>query len=510
VSKARSSVVLSAASIFGLGLNFLALPWLIRWLGPAEWGLLLYFQTLSLYVGLIDIGFTNGAIKRMAEAFGDEDRAQAWKVQRCLFWVQLALGTGGLFIFALLALGVATSASFAAFLLPTTNEHIYRLEWLLPLIGTSFWINAATGALTPVFVAGEKFGSMAVRDAIQRVLSLALGLIAARTYGTLFAYLLASNIGAVLGFLLNFVTLRRAFPDFALRPQFDKHVFRDLSIIGGRSYVHRIGSMLANSVHIPLMAKAGGAVLPTQYQLAGRVPEAIKAIVDPISQTVLPHLTREAAKDRQLFARSVERYSMIGLGLGISLILVPAGFGSAILAVWAKNNPALTPVSHIVLLLLGIYFTFELFFIMLTKAFYALGTLHYMAPFSLFNAAATLVLTVPVVRNFGLVGIAVQNVAIDLAQLVPMLWVVKRYAAPDLRLWSQLRNILIAMGVGVGVALGAFWLVNFEPIASHPWLALAFIPIASAVTFALLATLRPVPLPEDLRRVLGRSRVPVE
>jgi O-antigen/teichoic acid export membrane protein len=504
LSKAKSSIFLSAASLFGLGLNFLALPWLIRWIGVNEFGLFGYLQVIALYVGLIDLGYTHGAVKRMTEAFGRGDREQAWLVQRCLLTVHIRLGLIGFGILALISVTAASSPGLAGWLFPPGTSGVYQRDFLLVLIGGSFLLGAVSGALAPVFIAAEKFQSMAVRDAVQRIVSLAAGLWAAYTYGTLFAYILASTLGTITGFLFNFFTLKRSFADFRLRPGYDKEVFRDLKQIGVRSYVHRIGSMMANSIHKPLMAQADSAAMIARYELASRVPEAIKAIVDPVSQTVLPQLTREAATDSSAFARSVERYSMIGLGLGVSLILVPAGFGLAILKVWAGNNPAVTPVTDIVLLLAAVYFTFELFYIMLTKAFYALGNMHLMAPFSIFNGVATLLLTVPMVRNFGLVGVAVQNVAIDLVQLVPILLVVRRHAATDLRVWSQAVNVLIAVGIGAGIAVGAFYMMRLEVFARSPWLAIALIPVFSAATFFLLVGLRLTPLPEDVRKLLRR------
>lgn len=504
MSKAKSSIFLSAASVFGLGLNFLALPWLIRWIGVNEFGLFGYIQVIVLYVGLIDLGYTHGAVKRMTEAFGREDREQAWLVQRCLTTIHIRLGLIGFGILALLSGAAAASPAIASWLFPPGTADVYQRDILLVLIGVAFFIGAISGALAPVFIATERFQSMAIRDALQRIVALAAGLWAAYTYGTLFAYILASTLGTVTGFLFNFFTLKRAFADFRLRPGSDKEVFKDLRTIGARSYVHRIGSMMANSIHKPLMAQADSAALIAKYELASRVPEAIKAVVDPVSQTVLPQLTREAADNSTAFARSVERYSMIGLGLGISLILVPCGFALAILKVWAGNNPAVTPVTDVVLLLLAIYFTFELFFIMLTKAFYAQGNMHYMAPFSIFNGIATLLLTVPMVRNFGLVGVAVQNVFIDLAQLVPMLFVVRKYAAKELRVWSQLFNVLLSVGIGITIAVGSFYMVRLEVFANSPWLAIALIPVFSGATFFLLVGLRLTPMPEDVRKLLRR------
>lgn len=497
MTKGKSSLFLSAATLFGLGLNFLALPWLIRWIGPDGWGLYIFIQTLVLYVTLIDIGFGVAAVKRMSEAFGLGDMPAVWRVQRCYMGAQLVLGAVGAGLFLLLG-------GFLPF--PSTRTPVYERHWLLAIVGASFFVSSLSSALSPVFVASERFVAMAVRDAIGRVLSLAFGLYAAYQYGTLLAYLLATLAGSFAGFVLNFATLKLAFSDFRLRPSFEPAVLRDLAVLGFRGYVHRIGSLLANSVHLPLMAYAGGAALPARYQLAGRIPEAMQAIVSPVSQTVLPQLTREAAQDSGSFARSVERFSMIGLALGVSLILVPAGFGYALLQIWAKNNPALDPASSLVLLILGLYFAFELFYVMLTKAFYALGVPHYMAPFSLFNGLATLALTVPVVLNFGLVGVAAQNALIDLIQLYPMLRCVRRRAVPELNVRGTLLNVVAATGIGLAIAGFAFWLVRTPALQAGPWLALALVPAFSAGTFFLLVGLKISPLPEDLRRLAAASR----
>lgn len=496
MSKARSSLILSAASFFGLGLNFLALPWLIKWIGPGEWGLFIFLLTISLYVGLVDVDLSNGAIKRMTEAFHEGDSERAWRIQRCQFAAHILLAVAGFAFFVLLGSVIP---------LPKTAEMIAHREWLIPLVGVNFLVNALSAAMGPPFVAGERFAEMAIRDTVQRILSLSLGIYAAYAYGSLFAYMLAWNAGALIGFVLNFVTLKLSFRGFRLSPTWDRAILHDLFVIGVRGYPHRIGSIVSNSVHLPLMAYAGTAETPARYQLAGRIPEAVMSVVSPSVVTALPQLTREASSDPRAFAKSIERYSMISLGVGISLILVPAGFGKALLDIWARNNPALTSSASSVLLLLGLYFTLELFYMTMTRAFHALGKPHCIAPFSLFNAAATLALTYPIVLNYGLVGVAVQNVAINALILVPMVFAIRKWAAPSL---DARRHILMAVStiaIGSGIAVSAYLLVRTPLFLARPWLSLATTPLFAVATLAILVGLKLVPLSDDLRRRLRRE-----
>ncbi|MFY9233984.1 MAG: oligosaccharide flippase family protein [Fimbriimonadaceae bacterium] len=469
------------------------------WIGPDEWGLFIFLQVISLYVGLIDVDLSNGAIKRMTEAFALGDREGAWRVQRCQFGAHIALAGIGFLAFLLLSTVLP---------LPQTALPIEQAGWLFFLTGTNFVINALSAAMGPPFVAGEKFAAMAIRDSIQRVLAMAVAVWAAYTYGTLFAYLLAWNVAALFGFVLNFITLKISFHDFRLAPAWDRSIMKDLFTIGVRGYVHRIGSVLANSVHLPLMAYAGNAATAARYQLAGRIPEALMSVVSPGMQTVVPHLTREAADDPQAFAKSVERYSLIALGAGIALILVPAGFGKAFLDLWARGNPALSASASLVLVLLGGYFTLELFYMMLTRAFHALGTPHYAAPFTLFNAAATLVLTVPVVLNLGIAGVAAQNLAVGLVMLVPMVLVVKKRAASELDVSRHVFRAVASLALGAAISVAAFWLVRTPVLEGRPWLALALVPLFSACAFGLLVRLGLVPMPHAIAARFRSKAVP--
>lgn len=497
MSKARSSLFLSAASFFGLGVNFLALPWLIKWIGPGEWGLFIFLLTISLYVGLIDVDLSNGAIKRMTEAFHAGDDERAWRVQRCQFGAHIFMALAGCAAFVLLGLVLA---------LPTTGGFVAHREWLMPLVGINFLINALSAAMGPPFVAGERFAEMAIRDSVQRILSLAMGIYAAYAFGTLFAYMVAWNAGALIGFAVNFITLKLSFPAFRLRPAWDKAIIKDLFVIGVRGYPHRIGSIISNSVHLPLMAYAGSTVTPTRYQLAGRIPEAIMSVLSPSISTVLPQMTREASSDPSAFARSIERYSMMSLGIGISFILVPAGFGAALLDIWARNNPALTAQAPLVMLLLGGYFTLELFYMTMTRAFHALGKPHCIAPFSLFNAATTLALTYPVVLRFGIVGVAVQNLAINGLILIPMTLAVKSWAAPELPSLRIAAKACMGLLVGAAVASAAFILMGTAALESRPWIALAMAPVFCGVAFFLLAALKLAPVPKEIASLAAQFR----
>jgi O-antigen/teichoic acid export membrane protein len=474
------------ATGIGVVLQLLAVPLYRQWLGEDGYGIVLFLIALIGYVGLLDLGFGHGAIKRMVEALEAGDLERSQRIQRCHLFLQVGLSLLGLAVFGSFALYVQTPPGYQ--LGPDQRSLLFVLT------GVQFAFVALHANMSAVYVSHELFVRAAVRDAAIRLGSVALTVAAVAVYRHPIAFLASTALTGAVGFVVNLAAVRRYGHNYHLLPRWDGGIARDLAIIAFRGYLHRMGSVVSNSAHMLIIPYATQAAVLARYHIPSRIPEALNNILGTSAQTVLPKLTRDALVPGPGFARSIDRYAMIGLCLGLAFVLIPSAFGEPLLELWLRGDAI--PGGALVVLLLGIYFALELYFAFIAKVFYALGNQHRLALFSLFNAVATIVLTIPMVRAYGIVGVAAQKVLIDLLQIVPMALVLRRHASSEFSVGRHLVRVSAALAIGIGLAVGLY--LAGQALQTL-WFLLA-LPLAAVVTVLVLAGLRLMPVPEGITR----------
>jgi len=473
LSKVANSAYLIAANAAATAIQFVSVPLLLRWIGKPAYGVYLYVAVVAVYVGVATPGLYNAAQKLLTERFAAGDEEGAWRVQQ----TQLAMA---------LAFAAVSALAFLALGLVLRLDGVDRptLVWMFALYACAYALALVNGALVAVLSAREMFRSVAIRQSLEPLAGAAVALALAYFVRTPIAVVAGGLIGSMTGFALNALTLRRSFPRFRLRPRFDRSAASEIWAISLRGWPQAIVLAVAGSADRMLLPAAGlGSASIADYTIPYRLPETLNRLLSPALATVVPELTRQNAAGPRGFAEKLHRYGLQSMLLASALILVPSGFGGPFLRLWLGDQAPREGAA--IVLAIGFYFALNYYYNLMVKAFVAQGRMHLAVPFSLFNAVATLALTVPVARAYGIQGVAWMNAAINLAQFGAFLVYLRRTVAPGFPLAEHLRRCLPLLLAGAGLAWGAHLWCSTPWAGRHPLAALA---VGAGLSLAFLAS----------------------
>lgn len=499
MARVAGSISLVATGGVSLLLRMATVPLYLVWLGEERYSLYLYLLFLTGFVSLTNLQFVEGAKLRLTEAFARNDHEGAWRVQQA--FTSLSLVTA--------LVGLVTVAGLA-FVLPFPAGSSSEASRMCVLFGLAYAATVMGESLHPVLYAQDKFQQLAVREFFVSTGGAVAGIALVSIYRTPLALAGVAAINGVVGTLMLWILTRRLYPEFRVRPRWIPEVNRDLLRIGLRSYLHRAMLTVSTTVDKILLPHALPLRQLSHYQVPSQIPITLQRVMDPIQNTLRPELTRKGMAGSADLAASTERFARIVLGIACCAILIPSSFGAPILALWLPHGVSM-PQGQLVMLALGAACTLELFHGVFNTLAYAVGRPHVLLPVSALNALATLTLTVPLARAYGVGGVAVQNLTLFAVLLPLLLWQVRRHCAAAISVSRMLRDTGATLGVAAAcVAAGWVW-TNVPWVAPRPWAGIAAAPLLSLACWAVLrrAGITPhVRLPKPLRLLeFGEDRL---
>ncbi|MCH7945132.1 MAG: oligosaccharide flippase family protein, partial [Armatimonadetes bacterium] len=393
MSKTTDTLRLGAARTVGIVVQLVSVPIVWDILGADLLGVCYFLIIVGRWVSLLDIGYGDGAQRLMTRAFDSDDGRKGFSVYQTHVVLLLVHAAVGFAVFALLGQfveipnlpnGTATGPLFLA------GASVFAAQYLFQ--GTSVYFNAR-----------RQFKYLAVANGSQYLISglLALGL-------TIWlrrpeAYLAGFAIGAGCVVLANLACGLMQARKVAERQIFDKEAFRYSFGFGARLYLTKLSSVTVGTIdRLAIMDVLGPGQL-TAYTNAARIPEAASQTF-PLNQTLLPDYTRAHMEGGKQFASQVERSTRISLMVGCGLILVPCAFGGPVLQLWLQEK--FVPEMAIVMLLIGVFRAFEVFFSGIAQVFLAHGTPQRVTFLMMAHLLLVLLFIYPAVRIYGLVGVA--------------------------------------------------------------------------------------------------------
>ncbi len=487
MSKARNSAYLVAANVLTLMVQLFTIPLLIRWLGAPAYGGYVWLFNVANFVLLASPNVLQASQKRITEAFAAGNSALAWQIQQTQLAVCSAVAVvGGL---GFVVLGPLIKS-------PDVALESSTLAKMFAMAGVAYFFNLMNASLVSVLAALERFRQLAIRQSVERVVGVLTSLGLAYVYRSPVGIFAGLAFGGCVGFIYNIITLKRDQREFALRPRFDRVIANDLFGLFFKGYPHRLLNGLGSSADRMVMPYGGVSLSQVaDYGVAYRIPEAINGLLIPVTDTVVPDLTRKASSNLRHFAESLNRQSLTCLALSACFILVPCSFGGPLLPLLLHKYPE---NGNLAMYFIAFYFVFQFYFAMLSKPFYALGNLQYLAPFSGFNAVATICLTIPAYHWMGIAGVALMNAAISAVQFIPYVFQVRRRATEFFDVGAHLRKAFSILGVSVTVSCAGLYVSSSGGAHQNPVLMLLIAPLFAFATFGLTIRMGWVQLPENI------------
>ncbi|HEY5914229.1 MAG TPA: polysaccharide biosynthesis protein [Verrucomicrobiae bacterium] len=305
-------------------------PFLVRKLGPAAYGLIPLASSITSYMALITLGLNSAVGRYLTIAFEQGDQERANRIFNTSFWGSIVL-TGFLLVPA--TLGVA----FVEHLIRVPEGFEIQARWLFAATTAAFLLNEIKTPFDVSSFCRNRFdlrNVVAVGEVLVRV-----GLVVALFYALspsinfvgfgIFTGTVVSAAGAVWLWRVLTPSLR-----VNLR-HFDWGILRELTGTGGWVVINHVGAILYLSIDLLVANRLFGAEQGGRYAAVLQLPLLIRTLGSTIgavfSPTVLYYYARRDLDGLMTYlARTVKCLGLM-LALPISLL---CGFAEPVLRLW--------------------------------------------------------------------------------------------------------------------------------------------------------------------------------
>jgi membrane protein EpsK len=333
VKRGRFSVNL-AANLGYLGLSLAVgvwyVPFLVRHLGPAVYGLIPLASTLTTAMALITVGLNIAVGRSLTIALEHEDHRQANRIFNTSLWGSLVLCLGLLVPAALIVLNLESVVR-----VPTGLENEAR--WLFAGVIAAFLLNEVKTPFVVSAYCRNRFdlynlvatGEILVRVSLVIILFYALSARVQYVGAAILCGAMVSVVGAVWLWRQLTPTLRIVLHDF------DWAVLKNLASTGGWVIVNQLGAILYLGIDVVVANRLFNAELAGKFAAVLALPLLIRTLGVTIGAVFSPTATYYyARRDTDgLVTYMRQAIKCVGLMLAVPIGLICA-FSEPVLRLW--------------------------------------------------------------------------------------------------------------------------------------------------------------------------------
>ncbi|MEY2480088.1 MAG: hypothetical protein QOI04_1015 [Verrucomicrobiota bacterium] len=402
--RARSVVQGTASGLLGRGLGFLtsiiSIPLTVRYLGSERYGVWITISSALTFLSFTDFGLANSMTNALGRAYGEEDRHAARRCVSSAFFVLCAIA-----IVVLIA-GGSSVAHIANFLFPRARP-VVRSEIIdaLTVAMSIFALNFPLLTVNRILAAHQESAIANLWAMAGSVANLAAILVVIWFRGGLWWLVLGCS---GLGLIINAASAIWLFEFHKpwLRPSLwavDRKIVRELFSAGWRFFVIGTAWMINSQTDNLVIAHYLGARQVTPYSVTFRL-FAIATMLQTLAYPSLwPAYTNAfAQRDFAWIRRTFRSSLMVSFLATLAILIVLVVFGRSIIRLWAGAN-AVPPFPVIVWMAIWNLMLSTLY--VASCLLSATGHLRGMTIYGSTSAVLNLVLSIVLVRFYGMSGV---------------------------------------------------------------------------------------------------------
>ena len=499
------NLAINYSSFIASGLVMLLLsPFVVRSLGPVEYGIWSLLNVLTGYMGLLDLGVRGSTGRHINLYLGREDHAAVDQTVRT-----------SLAFYSILAFFILAAAGLLGWVFPHAFSSVpveYRpvLMWLVPLMAVNVLTSAASAVFASVLTAHERFDLACGID---------LFTLGARTIGAVWV-LLAGNGLVGLAFVVvgsNLLPLignawlgKRIYSPLRFWPlHVNRERLRELGTYGVGIFIATVAWKVIGQTDLMIVGIAIDVASVTVYSVGAMLVYYSTNLTTLICKTFQPSLQKAVARNemgsaRWIFFREVRLASLVGIPAYVGFILYAQPFIRLWMLGPSFGESSVRSAATVMGILAGAKLL-SLFEISSGPLLWSMGRVRFIAGMSILQALVNLGLSLVFVLAFGwgLWGVALGTFASRfLVATFPVPWYACRTANIDFR------DYVAQIGGRGLIAIGLFgcWCYAAKlvvPCTTWPMFALSvMLALAGFVPIALL-----ILIPEsDRTRVRNKLR----
>jgi len=388
------------SSWFALGVNILLgiflSPLILHKLGDTAFGLWVLTFSITGYYGLFDLGIRSSIVRYVSKYVAVRDQNALARLVSTSLFLYTAIG-----IFSLLVTLTATFYVTSLFHIP--SQFSADSHWLLLIVGASVSIGFPLGISAGILEGLQRFYILNWTNIVSGLLR-AAGIIYVlrQGYGILAVALITVGLPTIAAFIRCVVAFRLLATPLGLR-FVDRATFREIANYGGTTFIIVIsGQLRFRSDEIIIGAFLSSAAI-TYFNIGARIVDYAVQVVTSLAQIFVPMSSESEAvgetdRLRRIFIAGNRVCALIMFPLCALLVVL----GKSVIELWVGKK--YVPLSYPVLVIMLIPST--LFFCQASsgRILFGMGRHRTWAIVTLLEGIANLILSILLVRPYGIIG----------------------------------------------------------------------------------------------------------
>ena len=455
------------SSWFALGVNVLVgiflSPYILHRLGDEAFGLWILIFSATGYYGLFDLGIRSSIVRYVAKYSATKEYDELNRLVNTAMFSYSGIGA--------LAMAVTLIAAYylnSIFRIPA--EFVAMARWLLLIVGTAVSVGFPLGVFSGILEGLQRFYLLNFTNVSSTLLRALLIVIALRHGRGLPSVALITVSLPLLGSLVNAVAVFRHL-SLRLGPQYvSRPSFRRIASYSGTTFLILVAGRLRFKTDAVVIGTFISAAAVTYFTIGSRLVEYATEVVHSMAQIFVPMSSQSDAvgdlgRLRQIFVAGNRMCALVIFPISAILVIL----GKSVIEAWVGARYVAT--SYPVLLILLIPSTVMLMQTTSSRVLFGMGKHQTLAKVTLAEGIANLVLSIILVRKFGIVGDAL-GTAIPLSCTILLFLPHHLCRLLRLRVVSYLRHAFL-LPLGLTIPLVCVLLLMRRWFIPHHYLQLA-------------------------------------
>lgn len=389
---------------FALGLNvvvgiFLS-PFILHRLGDDAFGLWILIFSVTGYYGLFDLGIRSSIVRYVAKFSATEDHAELNRLVNTAMLGYSAIGIS--------ALGITLLATYYVHsIFPKIPvDFVPTARWLLFIVGASVSAGFPIGVFSGILEGLQRFYLLNLTSACSTLIRALLIVIAlTHGHGLVTLAVITTSLPLLAG-LVNAAVVLRLLPLRFGSQYVSRASFRTIASYSGTTFVIILAGRLRFKTDAVVIGTFVSAAAVTYFTIGSRLVDYASEAVSSLSQLVIPMSSQSQAQGdldglRKIFVLGNRACAFIILPIAAILSML----GKSVIEAWV--GPKYVAASYPVLLILLFPTTLMLAQSVAGRTLWGLAKHKTLAWVVMAEGVANLILSIILVRRYGIVGDAI-------------------------------------------------------------------------------------------------------
>ncbi|HST11272.1 MAG TPA: oligosaccharide flippase family protein [Terriglobales bacterium] len=388
------------SSWFGLGINILVgiflSPFILHRLGDTAYGIWILIFSVTGYYGLFDLGIRSSIVRYVSTYTATGDQESLAKLINTSLATYTTIGAAAMVVTLVCSLFVDRLFRIPADFLVTA-----RLLFLM--VGTAVALGFPTGVFGGILEGLQRFYFVNLTNVISTLLRAALiVLVLHRGYGLLTVAFITVSL-PLLSSLARATIALRVLPVRFGWQYVDRSAFREIANYSAVSFILMIGYKLRYKTDEIVIGTFLSVTAITYFSIGDRLLDYAAEVVGSLAQLFVPmaghsHAKGDTDRLRKIWIAGNRACAMIIFPITAILIIL----GKSVITAWVGAR--YVAASYPVLVVLAIPMMFTLAQGASTRILYGMAKHKPLAWVTLMESVANLVLSIVLIRPFGIVG----------------------------------------------------------------------------------------------------------